>query len=151
MNINEYSRVTVTSLPNTKELNLEKVINLYNSAISLLLKRDEDKEKRIRALENDVGRGKKISKDIVLITGNYTVSDFYNDKILISDSATDTVIQFPRSTGSKNMIIVKNFGAGSITVDALGLDTIDGDPNHLMITGEGVIFVDYINGGWLIT
>ncbi len=58
MNIREYQRGSTPTLPNSNETNQRTVIRLLNEAILMMAKRDEDKEKRIRILEEEVKRNK---------------------------------------------------------------------------------------------
>jgi hypothetical protein len=49
------------------------------------------------------------------------------------------------------MLIVKNFGTGTITVAAAGTDTIDENPTQIILPNEGIVFVDYAQGSWLVS
>jgi hypothetical protein len=51
MNLKEFSRVTLPSLPNSGEKEQRIIIQKFVDAFKLIFKRDEDKEKRLRALE----------------------------------------------------------------------------------------------------
>jgi hypothetical protein len=55
VNAREYGRVTAITLPNKNDSSAEAIRKLTNS-ISILLKKDEDKEKRIRLLEDELKR-----------------------------------------------------------------------------------------------
>lgn len=55
MNQREYQRITVRTLPNVTD-DLATVVRKLNSEIVALQKRDEDKEKRIRVLEDELKR-----------------------------------------------------------------------------------------------
>ena len=59
MNAREYQRVTIPLLPRADETNSRTVIRMYNEAILKLIKIDEDKEKRIRLLEEEIKRNKQ--------------------------------------------------------------------------------------------
>jgi hypothetical protein len=59
MNAREYQRVTIPPLPKADETNSRTVIRMYNEALLKLIKIDEDKEKRIRQLEEEVKRNKQ--------------------------------------------------------------------------------------------
>lgn len=150
MNLNEYPRITILPLPNPNDE--QRVVNRkFIDCIGYLSKRDEDKEKRIRALEDQVGRGRKIVRDIELITADHQITGFYNDRIIVGTAAANTNLGFPHASGSQNIIIVKNFGAGTITAVAAGVDTIDENPVQIVLPNEGIIFLDYAVGNWLVT
>lgn len=150
MNLKEMQRITVLPLPSYNEKDQKTINYKIISCIEALHKRDEDKEKRLRALENNVNRGNSIARDIILVTADYVISGFYNDRIIVSNTAANTNIQFPPATGSRNMIIVKNFGTGIITVNAIVGETIDENPNQTVLADEGIVFVDYARGVWLV-
>ncbi|MFA5166788.1 MAG: hypothetical protein WC449_05885 [Candidatus Paceibacterota bacterium] len=56
MNMREYHRITILSLPRPDEVDLRTLIRKYNDAILLLSKRDKLKEKRIQELEELIKR-----------------------------------------------------------------------------------------------
>jgi len=151
MNLRELPRVTLPTIPNPGEKDQQKVNQQIVNCLQNLFKRDEDKEKRLRARENTRGLSSVVTRDIVLVSQDYTVTDFYNDQVIVSDSALNTVINFPVALGTLKMLIIKNFGAGTITATANGTDTIDENPTQIILPDEGIIFVDYAQGSWLVS
>ena len=152
MNLREIPRLTLPTLPGRGEKDQNKVNEQIISCLQNLFKRDEDKEKRLRKQEDDISVvAAPIVRDIVLCTSVYSVTNFYNDRIIVCNSPVAFPVIFPSATGSSKIIIVKNFGAGTITVTAKGTDLIDGNSTQEVYTDEGIIFVDYQNGMWLVS
>lgn len=152
MNLRELPRLTLPTLPSTGEKDQRKINEQIISCLQNLFKRDEDKEKRLRKVEESASAvAIQAARDIVLCSSNYSIPNLYNDKIIVCNSAIDFSITFPYATGSGKMVIVKNFGTGTITVTPSGTDLVDGSPVQYVYTDEGVIFSDYQVGAWLVS
>jgi len=149
MNLRELPRLTLPTLPNPGEKDQRKTNEQIISCIQNLFKRDEDKEKRIRKLEEGFGRG-RFSVRSDLATGDYTVSLFNGIFIVESNLAVNSVINFPKSTGNKCILIISNTGAGDITATANGGDLIMGNPTQQVFPDEGIIFIDVAIGRWIV-
>lgn len=152
MNLRELPRLTLPTLPNPGEKDQRKVNEQVISCIQNLFKRDEDKEKRLRKREENASAvAIPVTRDIILCSGLYNVTTFFNDKIIVCGSAVGFPVIFPYAVGSGKMIIVKNFGVGTVTVTASGTDLIDGSATQPVYTNEGIIFSDYGVGNWLVS
>jgi len=149
MNLREQQRRSTPSIPSLNEKDLVVITRKLTDSIMMLFKRDEDKEKRIRKLEEGFGRGRfSVRND--LATGDYTVSLFNGIFIVESNLAVNSVINFPKSTGNKCILIISNTGAGDITATANGGDLIMGNPTQQVFPDEGIIFIDVAIGRWIV-
>ena len=86
------------------------------------------------------------SSKINTVTGTYTVTSA--DQI-VRANGTFTV-NLPSATGSGALYILKNCGAGTITVDAAGAETIEGAATFTLYTGDGITVLDATAGNWEI-
>jgi hypothetical protein len=151
MNLRELPRYTLPTLPSPGEKDQRKVNEQFIACVQNLFKRDEDKEKRLRKREEqNTAIAIPITRDIVFCSGLYTVTSFYNDKIIVCNSAVGFPIYFPSAVGSGKMIIIKNFGTATVNAISDGTDLIDGAAVQYIYTGEGIVFIDYGVGGWLV-
>ena len=87
---------------------------------------------------------------IVKIT---TVTDTYQilvtDNVIICDKATPFTSTLPTAVIGQRFII-KNIGAGVVTLEGSGSDTIDGDLNQAIYQWEGVQAVCYAANKWAV-
>lgn len=151
MNLRELPRLTLPTLPNPGEKDQRKINEQIISCIQNLFKRDEDKEKRLRKREEVASAvAVPVVRDIVLCSALYNVTSFYNDKIIVCSSAVGFPVIFPYAVGSGKMIIVKNFGVGTVAATAVGTDLIDGSGTQNVLTNEGIVFIDFGVGDWLV-
>jgi hypothetical protein len=151
MNRNEMQRITVLPLPNSLEKDQKKVNYGIISCVEIMAKRDEDKERRLRKLEENHDRSTTVKRDIYLVNGDYSIKNFNNDAIVVCDAPGAINVYFPVASGTNKTIIVKNFGVAAVTVIASGTDTIDENPSQLVLANEGIVFYDYSPGSWLVT
>ena len=152
MNAREIQRVTIPSLPNSNETDQKKVNREIINCLQNLYKRDEDKEKRLRKKEEITGIGiVPATRDVIIATADYTVASFYNDKLIVCQSALAFSVYFPSALGSGKFIVVKNYGVGTVTATPRGTDTIENNPSQDVLTNEGIIFWDWAVGRWLVS
>jgi hypothetical protein len=149
MNLSEMPRQTIPALPSATEKDQTTVNRKLIDTILMLYKRDEDKEKRLRSIEDVRGRG--TTTNYINTTTDYDVRAFSGILILECNSPVNITVNLPKTTGSKSILIVSNANLGTVTVDGYGADTIMGDPTQQVLTDEGIIFVDVVAGRWIVT
>lgn len=93
-----------------------------------------------------------IVRQIVTITGaSYTVlgSDWM---MYVNNTAAGTTIDIPAATGSKRELVIKRADTStqSVTVDANGADTIDGDATASLKKKGSLTILDVASGVWAI-
>jgi len=91
VNQREYQRVTVRTLPNVTD-DLATVVRKLNAEIIALQKRDEDKEKRIRVLEDELKRA----------TGKTSIEKLFGTRwkiIYLQDGSENLEIQYKKAVG----------------------------------------------------
>lgn len=81
-------------------------------------------------------------------TDTYTVQS--TDCVIVCNKGTAMTINLPPATGSGQPFIVKNIGAGVVTLDGDSGDTIDGETTQAMQQWDAAQVVDYASGVWAI-
>jgi len=160
MNLNEMQRITLPALPNPDGKD-QKITNIQLiECIKVLLKRDEDKEKRIRALEKDISHGVSkttvasmistdITKRITVADSPYTVLGV--DYQIYADTDTGAIIiNLPSGTDGKKYCIRNCGGSGlNLTINPYGAELILGANIPLiMIDGEVIDITYQPTEGW---
>jgi hypothetical protein len=82
---------------------------------------------------------------ITTVTDTYTV--LYTDQTIICDKATAFTVTLPAAVVGQRFNI-KNIGAGTVTLEGDGSDTIDGDLNQAIYQWEGVQVQCYASNKW---
>lgn len=72
-----------------------------------------------------------------------------DEKLVVGNSAGATTLTLPDATANAGQrIYVANRGAGTLTVQRAGTDTINGDASVDLLQYEGVVFVSLGTGLW---
>lgn len=79
-----------------------------------------------------------------------TTTETATDGSIICNKGSAMTVNLLAATGSGRIRIVKNIGAGAVTVDANASETIDGDATQELTTYESIILHDYASGAWAI-
>lgn len=82
------------------------------------------------------------------ITSSGTLS--LTDKTVICNSAVAMTVYLQAATGSGRLYDIPNIGAGRVTVEGSGSDTIDGELNQPVDQWESMCIQDYAMGTWKI-
>jgi hypothetical protein len=82
-----------------------------------------------------------------------TVTDTYNilatDCLIICNKGTAMTVTLP-ATNLGQVFIIKNIGAGTVTLDGYGADTIDGDGNESLAQWDSLMLGCYEANKWVI-
>lgn len=89
----------------------------------------------------------KILRTTTVVTDTYTI--LTTDQAIICNKATPFTITLPTGTVGQ-MFILKNVGAGLVTVDGNGTDTIDNELTQPLARWDSFIVFYYESGKWAI-
>lgn len=81
-------------------------------------------------------------------TATYTIGA--TDTTVICNTVSAITLTLPAATGSNKHYQLKNIGAGAVTVEGNGAETIDGAANQALAQWDGIIVFDYAAGTWVI-
>lgn len=81
-------------------------------------------------------------------TADYTAQA--SDSVIVCNKATAMTITLPAATGSGKWLAIGSIGAGAVTVDANGSETIDGQTTRALAQWDTVQIVDYAAGTWKV-
>lgn len=79
-----------------------------------------------------------------------TTNALLTDDLIVCDSAAAMAVYLPGAGGTGHDLIVKSIGAGSVTVDGDGDETIDGQAEVVLGQWDALSLVDYTPGAWAI-
>lgn len=82
---------------------------------------------------------------ITTVTDTYTV--LATDETVICNKATAFTVTLPTAVVGQRFII-KNIGAGDVTVDGAGSDLIDGVTTQVLATWDSIQIVCYVANNW---
>jgi hypothetical protein len=72
------------------------------------------------------------------------------DDIIICNSATPITLSIPAGTASNRRLIIKNIGAGTVTLSGGETDVIDSVPTYDLYQYDAATILDYSANNWLI-
>lgn len=81
------------------------------------------------------------------VTDTYTILS--NDATVICNKATAFTVTLPTAVAGQ-IYTIKNIGAGTVTVDGAGADTIDGETTQDVIQWESLKIQCYAANSWAI-
>lgn len=79
-----------------------------------------------------------------------TYSATTSDHVLVCNKGTAMTINLPAATGTGRDLVIKNIGAGVVTVDGDGAETIDGETTQALSQWDSMTIVDKSAGNWVI-
>ena len=80
--------------------------------------------------------------------GPTTLTGAYD--VIVKNQGSANTINLPAATGTGRKFTIKNIGAGTITLDGNGAETIDGNATIPIIQWDSVTVQDYKSGLWVI-
>ncbi|MEY2702445.1 MAG: hypothetical protein RLY43_1078 [Bacteroidota bacterium] len=92
--------------------------------------------------------GKGYSFNTVTKTTAYTAT--VADDHIVCNSTTAFTITLPAATGTGKKFMISNINIGTVTIDANGAETIDGDTTQLCYQWESIPVIDYAVGAWKV-
>lgn len=76
----------------------------------------------------------------------------HNDEdVIVFNSAAAIDFQLLPALGDGRQFLLKNIGAGAVTLLPAGVDTIEGALTAILYTGQSQFLVDYVDEGWFLT
>ena len=81
-------------------------------------------------------------------TANYVATD--NDSVIVCNKATAMTVTLSAATGRGKWYAIASIGAGIVTVDGAGSDTISGTANIALNQYDTAQIVDYASGKWIV-
>jgi hypothetical protein len=76
----------------------------------------------------------------------------HNDEdVIVFNSAAAIDFQLLPALGDGRQFLLKNIGAGAVTLLPSGVDTIEGASSSILYTGQSQILVDYVEEAWFLT
>jgi len=99
-----------------------------------------------------------LAESISVTNGIFTVPDIKtasylltaNDYWIIFNSAGAVTATLPAATGTGRNYIIGNVGAGVVTIDGNGSETIEGSTTQYLVQYESLHLVDYVTGAWKV-
>jgi hypothetical protein len=79
-----------------------------------------------------------------------TTTETSTEMLLICNKGTAMTVNLLAATGTRRIIVIKNIGAGTVTVDAADAETIDGETTQDLEQWESLTLIDYALGTWVI-
>lgn len=79
-----------------------------------------------------------------------TTTELTTDDVIVCNKGTAMTVNLLAATGTGRQRIVKNIGAGVVTVDANSSETIDGATTQALSQWDAMQIVDYASGKWVI-
>lgn len=84
----------------------------------------------------------------IAAAGSVTTTPYTS--VVVCNSAAPLTVSLHTATGSWQKIVVKNVGAGAVTVDGYLAQTIDGAASFVLGMWDSITIVDYGVGTWAI-
>ena len=81
-------------------------------------------------------------------TGNHTVTAY--ERVVVVDSGAAATVTLPAATGSGQVVAISSVGAGAVTVDGDGSETINGALTQTIYQYEAITVCDYASGAWTV-
>ena len=82
------------------------------------------------------------------VTSAYTVLP--SDTVIVCNNGSPMTLTLPEALGRGKWYIIKNIGAGAVTLDGKGAETIDGAANQTIVQWGAYQIIDYTPGAWVI-
>jgi hypothetical protein len=73
-----------------------------------------------------------------------------DDDVIYGNRGTAQAFTLPAATGSGKIYIIKQLGAGTVTISAAGGDTIDGDASQALSQWDAIMLQDGAANSWYI-
>lgn len=77
-----------------------------------------------------------------------TTTETTTDGTIVCNKGTAMTVNLLAATGSGRIRVVKNIGAGTVTVDGADVETIDGDTTQELLQWESLTIQDIASGVW---
>ena len=88
------------------------------------------------------------------LPGNVVKTDTYTaqvtDYVIVCNKGTAMTINLFAATGSNKILKIKSIGAGVVTVDGDGSETIDSSTTATLNQWDAIEIMDYASGKWII-
>jgi len=95
-----------------------------------------------------------LRKDGRLFVASYTYTSSSlianGREVVVFNSSSALTGTLEAATGSSQKLIIKNIGAGNLTLEGDGTDTIDGELTQVLLQNTSLTLYDYASGVWLI-
>lgn len=82
-----------------------------------------------------------------IAAGSHTITD---ERVVVVDSATAATVTLPAATGSGRVVAISAVGAGAVTVDGSGSETVNGALTQMIYQYEAMTVCDYASGQWTV-
>ena len=81
-------------------------------------------------------------------TGSHTVTAY--ERVVVVNSGSAATVTLPAATGSGQVVAISSVGAGAVTVDGDGSETINGALTQTIYQYEAITVCDYASGAWTV-
>lgn len=82
------------------------------------------------------------------VMGSHTVTAY--ERVVVVNSGSAATVTLPTATGSGQVVAISSVGAGAVTVDANGSETINGALTQTLYQYEAITVCDYASGAWTV-